>query len=141
MSLENIMSISGVAMDAQTARINLAVSNIANVDTVESSSETAYKAKRAVFKTILEDQANHAQGEIVGGVKIKEIIEDQEPHPSFYDPSHPLSNEEGYIFSSNVDVMTEMVDIQAASRSYESAVEASNTAKRLMTRTIEMLQR
>ena len=50
-------------------------------------------------------------------------------------------NEEGYIFSSNVDVMTEMVDIQAASRSYESAVEASNTPKRLMTRTIEMLQR
>ena len=85
------MSISGVAMDAQTARINLAVSNIANVDTVESSAETAYKAKRAVFKTILEGQANHSQGEIAGGVKITEIIEDQEPHPSFYDPSHPLS--------------------------------------------------
>ena len=37
--------------------------------------------------------------------------------------------------------MTEMVDIKAASQSYESAVEASNTAKRLLNRTIEMLQK
>ena len=56
MSFENIMSISGGALDAQTARINLAASNIANADTVDTSPEQAFKAKRIVFKTILEDE-------------------------------------------------------------------------------------
>jgi flagellar basal-body rod protein FlgC len=141
MSLENILSISGLAMDAQTARINLSVSNIANADTQDSTPETAFKAKRAVFRTILDGEVNKARGELAGSVRVSEIIEDQSPHPSVYLPSHPLANEDGYVFSSNVDVMTEMVDIKAASRSFESAVEASNTAKRLMMRTIEMLQK
>ena len=52
-----------------------------------------------------------------------------------------MADQNGYVHNSNVDVMQEMVDITAASRSFESAVEASNTAKRLMTRTIEMLSK
>ena len=141
MSFENIMSISGGALDAQTARINLAASNIANADTVDTSPEQAFKAKRIVFKTILEDEVYRCGRAIAGGVKVSEIIEDQSTNPSHYDPYHALANEDGYVFGSNVDVMTEMVDIQAAARSFESSVEASNTAKRLMMRTIEMLQK
>jgi len=141
MSFENIMSISGGAMDAQTARINLAASNIANADTVDSTPEAAFKAKRAVFKTILEDEVHRGTDLVAGGVKVSEIAEDDAINPSRYDPNHPLANEEGFVFGSNVNVMTEMVDIQAASRSFESAVEASNTAKRLMMRTIEMLKK
>ena len=141
MSFENIMSISGGAMDAQTARINLAASNIANADTVDSTPEAAFKAKRAVFKTILEDEVYRGADAVAGGVKVSEIAEDDAINPSRYDPNHPLANEEGFVFGSNVNVMTEMVDIQAASRSFESAVEASNTAKRLMMRTIEMLKK
>lgn len=141
MSFENIMSISGGALDAQTARINLAASNIANADTVDTSPEQAFKAKRIVFKTILEDEVYRGGRTIAGGVKVSEIVEDQSTNPSHYDPYHALANEDGYVFGSNVDVMTEMVDIQAAARSFESSVEASNTAKRLMMRTIEMLQK
>ena len=141
MSFENIMSISGGAMDAQTARINLAASNIANADTVDNSRESAFKAKRAVFKTILEDEVYRGAKLVAGGVKISEITEDTAINPTRYDPSHPMANEEGFVFGSNVNVMTEMVDIKAASRSFESSVEASNTAKRLMMRTIEMLQK
>ena len=70
-----------------------------------------------------------------------EVAEDTTPVPSHYDPSSPMADENGYVHNSNVDVMQEMVDITAASRSFESAVEASNTAKRLMTRTIEMLSK
>jgi flagellar basal-body rod protein FlgC len=141
MSLENIMSISAGAMDAQTARINLAASNIANADTVDSSPETAFKAKRAVFKTILEDEVHRGSPWTPGSVRVSDIVDDKSPHLAIYEPSHPLANKEGFIYSSNVDIMTEMVDIKAASQSYESAVEASNTAKRLLNRTIEMLQK
>ena len=63
------------------------------------------------------------------------------PAPAVYEPNHPDADAQGYVYTSNVEVMAEMVDITAASRSYESAVEASNTAKRLMMRTIELLKK
>ena len=93
------------------------------------------------YSTILEDEVHRGTDLVAGGVKVSEIAEDDAINPSRYDPNHPLANEEGFVFGSNVNVMTEMVDIQAASRSFESAVEASNTAKRLMMRTIEMLKK
>jgi flagellar basal-body rod protein FlgC len=141
MSFENIMSISSAAMDAQTARINLAASNVANADTVDSSPEKAFKAKRAVFKTVLEDQVYLGSNLVKGGVQVSGIKEDNTANPQRYEPNHPLANDEGFVFASNVNVMTEMVDMKAATRSFESAVEASNTAKRLMMRTIEMMQK
>ena len=141
MSFENIMGIAGQAMDAQTIRINAAVSNIANADTQAGSPDNAFKAKRVVFKSILASEVNQERGDPVGGVRVTEIAEDNKPAPAIYRPNHPDADEDGYIYTSNVDVMTEMVDITAASRSYESVVEASNTAKRLMMRTIELLKK
>jgi len=141
MSFENIMGIAGQAMDAQTIRINAAVSNIANADTQAGSPDDAFKAKRVVFKSILASEVNQDRGDPVGGVRVTEIAEDKKPAPAIYKPNHPDADEDGYIYTSNVDVMTEMVDITAASRSYESVVEASNTAKRLMMRTIELLKK
>lgn len=141
MSFENIMGIAGQAMDAQTIRINAAVSNIANADTQAGSPDDAFKAKRVVFKSILASEVNQERGDPVGGVRVTEIAEDKKPAPAIYKPNHPDADEDGYIYTSNVDVMTEMVDITAASRSYESVVEASNTAKRLMMRTIELLKK
>jgi flagellar basal-body rod protein FlgC len=141
MSFENIMGIAGQAMDAQTIRINAAVSNIANADTQAGSPDDAFKAKRVVFKSILASEVNQDRGDPVGGVRVTEITEDNKPAPAIYKPNHPDADEDGYIYTSNVDVMTEMVDITAASRSYESVVEASNTAKRLMMRTIELLKK
>ena len=141
MSFENIMGIAGQAMDAQTIRINAAVSNIANADTQAGSPDDAFKAKRVVFKSILASEVNQDRGDPVGGVRVTEIAEDNKPAPAIYKPNHPDADEDGYIYTSNVDVMTEMVDITSASRSYESVVEASNTAKRLMMRTIELLKK
>ena len=94
-----------------------------------------------VFKSILASEVNQDRGDPVGGVRVSEIAEDKKPAPAIYKPNHPDADEDGYIYTSNVDVMTEMVDITAASRSYESVVEASNTAKRLMMRTIELLKK
>ena len=141
MSFENIMGIAGQAMDAQTVRINAAVSNIANADTQAGSPEDAFKAKRVIFKTILASEVNQKRGDTVGGVRVAEIAEDLAPAPAVYEPNHPDADAKGYVYTSNVEVMAEMVDITAASRSYESAVEASNTAKRLMQRTIELLKK
>ena len=93
MSLENIKNIAGMAMDAQTVRLNLSVSNIANAETLASSPEDAYKAKRPVFKTVLENEVNESIGRVSGGV-YGGRAEDTTPVPS-HDPSSPMADETG----------------------------------------------
>ena len=141
MKLDDIMSVAGAALEANTVRMNLAVSNIANAEVMAGNENDAFKAKRAVFRTILEDEVDKRRGEVSGGVRVQEVIEDTTSHTVSFDPNHPDANEEGYVYLSNVNAMNEMVEMTAAARSFETNVEALNTAKQLMLRTVELLKK
>ena len=141
MSLDRIFGVAGGAMDAQVIRMNLAISNIANAEVTESNTEDAYKAKRPVFETILADEVDARRGEAQGGVRVRRIVEDQSTNPANFDPGHPNANEDGYVYMSNVNPMNELVEMTAAARSFESNIEAMNTAKQLMLRTVELLKK
>ena len=56
MALEDIFNVAGSALNAQTTRMNTTASNLANAATVAGSEDGAFRAKRAVFKSILADQ-------------------------------------------------------------------------------------
>lgn len=141
MKLDDIMTVAGGALEANTVRMNLAVSNIANAEVLAGSEAEAFKAKRAVFRTILESEVDKRRGEVSGGVRIQEVIEDTTSHTVSFDPNHPDANEEGYVYLSNVNAMNELVEMTAAARSFETNVEALNTAKQLMLRTVELLKK
>jgi flagellar basal-body rod protein FlgC len=119
----------------------LAVENISNSDVVSGSAETAYKAKRVNFATILEHQVDADRRETVGGVRIDEEYEDERAVPATYEPDNPLSDENGFVYPSNVDSMIEMVEITQASRAFETNIEAMNTAKQLAMRALETLRK
>ena len=141
MKLDDIMSVAGAALEANTVRMNLAVSNIANAEVMAGNEDDAYKAKRAVFRTILEDEVDKRRGEVSGGVRVQQVIEDTTSHTVSFDPNHPDANEEGYVYLSNVNAMNELVEMTAAARSFETNVEALNTAKQLLWRTVELLKK
>ena len=141
MKLDDIMSVAGAALEANTVRMNLAVSNIANAEVMAGNEDDAYKAKRAIFRTILEDEVDKRRGEVSGGVRVQQVIEDTTSHTVSFDPNHPDANEEGYVYLSNVNAMNELVEMTAAARSFETNVEALNTAKQLMLRTVELLKK
>ena len=141
MKLDDIMSVAGAALEANTVRMNLAVSNIANAEVMAGNEDDAYNAKRAVFRTILEDEVDKRRGEVSGGVRVQQVIEDTTSHTVSFDPNHPDANEEGYVYLSNVNAMNELVEMTAAARSFETNVEALNTAKQLMLRTVELLKK
>jgi flagellar basal-body rod protein FlgC len=141
MSLERIIGMSSGAMDAQSRRLALAVENISNSDVVSGSPETAYKAKRVNFATILDHQVDADRRETVGGVRIDEEYEDERAVPATYEPGNPLSDENGFVYPSNVDSMIEMVEITQASRAFETNIEAMNTAKQLAMRALETLRK
>ena len=141
MSLERILGMAGGAMDAQSKRLSLAVENIANSDVVSGDKETAYKAKRVNFATILDHQVQADRRETAGGVRVDKVFEDNKVVPATYQPDNPLADEEGFVYPSNVDSMMEMVEITQASRAFETNIEAMNTAKQLALRTIETLRK
>ncbi|PXZ03740.1 flagellar basal body rod protein FlgC [Gilliamella apicola] len=131
----SIFSISGSALMAQTQRMNISASNLANADSITSTSGQAYRAKQVIFEV-----DNYGYQNSVAGVKVSEVIEDPAPMNLVYEPNHPLADERGYIQKPNVDVVAEMVNTISASRSYQANVEVINTAKSLMLKTLTLGQ-
>jgi flagellar basal-body rod protein FlgC len=137
MALDKIMTIAASAMNAQTVRLNATASNLANSNVMSSTPEGIYKGKRAIFETIMQEQMSAYEG-IEGGVKVSEIVNSEKPGQQIYDPSNPNANEQGYIYSSNVNTVEEMIEMLDASRAYQNNVEVISTAKELMMRTLEI---
>lgn len=135
MSLFNIFDIAGSGMSAQSLRLNTTASNLANANSVSSSVDETYRARHPVFSAVLDDAQ---QGYKQGGVKVNGIVESQSPVRAEYNPSHPMANNDGYIFHSNVDSISEMANMMSASRSYQNNVEIANTSKQLLLQTLQM---
>ncbi|MCK9990671.1 MAG: flagellar basal body rod protein FlgC [Rugosibacter sp.] len=125
MSLQNVFSIAGSALTAQSARLNAVASNLANADSVVGADGQPYRAKQVVF------QAMAVEGGGVG-VRVKQVVESAAPLRMMYDPKNPAADEQGYVAMPNVNVVDEMVNMISASRSYQNNVEVMNTAKTLL---------
>jgi flagellar basal-body rod protein FlgC len=128
------LDISASGMHAQTVRLNTVASNMANVDSISSNAEETYRGKQPVFETILNDET----GEPKGGVRVKDIVENEAPLKMEYNPNHPMANDEGYIYRPNVNTVEEMANMMSAQRSYETNIEVLNTSKQLIMRTIQL---
>lgn len=136
--MDNIFGIAGTALNAQLLRMNATASNLANANSVAGSEQEAYRGKRPLFKALLKEEMTHGGAQFMGGVKVDRIVQDPAPVRKTWDPGNPLADKEGYVFHSNVNEMSEMVDMMAASRSYQNNVEVVNTARQLMMRTLEI---
>jgi flagellar basal-body rod protein FlgC len=134
MSMLNIFNVAGSAVSAQSQRLNVVASNLANADAVAGPDGQAYKARQVVFQTELMGQMGAA------GVKVSTIAEDATPGRRVHDPKHPAAAEDGYVTYSNVNAVEEMVNMISASRSYQNNVEVMNTAKTLLLKTLQLGQ-
>ena len=134
MSLFNIFNVAGSGMSAQSQRLNVVASNIANADSVTSSTGQAYRAKQVIFS------ATPVAGSDAKGVTVERVVEDASPAKMVYDPKHPLADDKGYVAMPNVNVVEEMVNMISASRSYQTNVDTMNAAKTLLMKTLTLGQ-
>ena len=132
MSMLNIFNVAGSAVSAQSQRLNVIASNLANADTVAGPDGRAYRARQVTFQTQLMGAAGAA------GVTVSAVTEDQMPGRRVHDPKHPSADGDGYVTYSNVDMVDEMVNMISASRSYQNNVEVMNTTKTLLLKTLQM---
>jgi flagellar basal-body rod protein FlgC len=138
MSIDHIIGVASTALNAQITRMNATASNLANAGTVAGSAEEAFRAKRAVFKALMNEEMTNAAAQYVGGVKIDRVVDDAAPPRRVSDPKNPLADAQGFVYQSNVSEVGEMVEMMAAARSYQNNVEVINTARQLLMRTLDV---
>jgi flagellar basal-body rod protein FlgC len=138
MSLARIFDVAGSAVSAQSQRLNVVASNLANADTVAGPDGSPYKARQVVFQTLL--MGAPGQKDANAGVRVSTITESQAAARRVHDPKHPGADADGYVTFSNVSPVEEMVNMISASRSYQNNVEVMNTARSLLLKTLQMGQ-
>jgi flagellar basal-body rod protein FlgC len=135
MSMNAVFQIASSAMTAQSKRLNVVASNLANVDSAASSTGGAYKAKQVVFSA----QPVGSDKSAVG-VRVARVVEDPSPPRLQFYPNHPLADALGFVTFPNEDPVEEMVNMISASRAYQTNADVMNAAKTMAMRTLSLLQ-
>ncbi len=139
MSLWNIFGVAGSGMSAQTMRLNTTASNLSNADIPAKSADQAYKARYPVFQAALQDAVGGMK-EQQPGVKVTGLYESNAEARKVFNPNHPMSDKEGYVYFPNVNVVEEMANMISASRSYQMNVQVMSTTKQMLLRTLQLGQ-
>jgi flagellar basal-body rod protein FlgC len=127
--------IAGSALSAQSLRLNLTASNLANMHDVAGDPNAVYRPRHAMFRA-----ASTPFSDVMAGVNVVGVVESTAAPVERYDPGNPQANAEGMVYASAVNPMEEMANMISASRSYQSNLEVINTAKSLMLRTLSLGQ-
>lgn len=137
MSLFNVLNIAGSALDAQSKRLNIVASNLANAESTTSSTGEPYRARQIVFQAVPVGGNQLKNG---ATVRVKQVSEDLSPPRRVYDPKHPTADKQGYVTYPNVNAVDEMVNMISASRSYQTNVDVITTTKAMLGRLLTIGQ-
>ncbi|MCL2184683.1 MAG: flagellar basal body rod protein FlgC [Treponema sp.] len=150
MGIFGSMNIAATGLSANRLRLDVISDNMANVNTTRTNEGGPYKRSRVIMRPMvsspywrspfLPESMDNGLGK---GVRVAEVQKDTSTEPRFiYDPTHPdamLSGpREGYVEMPNVDVVTEMVDMISASRSYEANAAIIEGAKAMFQRALDI---
>ena len=163
MQIFDVLDISSSGLSAQRRKLTAIASNLANVDTTRTDEGGPYKRRRVVmleapkmtkFSTLLDQAENRLrvtdlrhrpEGEprpgeffVGSGVLSQEVREESVKPRMVYDPNHPDAREDGMVLYPDVNTITEMVDMIAASRAYEANITVMNAAKDMANRALDI---
>jgi flagellar basal-body rod protein FlgC len=137
--LTTAIAASASALDAQRARIEVAVSNIANAESTRGPDGQPYRRRDVVLSATPIDPFAAALGSADAvGVQVSEVVEDESPFRRRYEPSHPDADAQGFVATPNVDVPEEMVDMLGAARAYQANLTAINVIRDTIQRALEL---
>lgn len=140
MPLNTIFNIASSALVAETTRLTTSASNMSNANVVTGNPDDTYKAQYPVFKAAQEQAQQWMDNEVKGGVEVAAIYESEAEPIQLYQPNNPLADENGFVYTPNVNYVEEMANIISASRAYQMDLEMLNTTKQLIQRTLQLGQ-
>ncbi len=136
--------ISSTGLTAERTRMDIISKNIANINTTRTASGGPYRRQMAIFK----EQESNSFEKILdaakglktsgNGVEVAAIVEDKSDFKREYNPSHPDSDEDGYVLLPNIDSITEMINLISANRAYDANVTVINGTKSMAMKALEI---
>src|SRR6201987_698672 len=129
------MGIATSGLRAQAGRMRVISENIANADsTAPIAGGDPYRRKVPTFTAQL-DRALDAQVVALG-----RVAQDQSAFRVKYEPNNPAADAAGNVKYPNVNSLVEMTDLRDAQRSYEANLNVITATRRMIQRTLDILQ-
>jgi flagellar basal-body rod protein FlgC len=130
------LTIAATGLRAQTARMKVIAENIANANsTAPNPGADPYQRKIATFGQMVDRETGAT------GVRMTGVQRDRSEFRLRYDPTHPGADANGYVKLPNVNTLLESMDMREAQRAYEANLNVVESARAMMTRTIDLLRR
>jgi flagellar basal-body rod protein FlgC len=119
MSVFSVIGIAGTGATVYRKWLDAVSDNIANLNTVRSTSEAAYQEKRVI--------AEPMPG---GGVQVAGVTAGSSAEGRLvYEPTHPLADADGYVRYPDVDLSSEMTQLIMAQRGYQANLSSVDRAR------------
>jgi flagellar basal-body rod protein FlgC len=144
---DGIFSIIGSALNAQDMRMGAISSNLANASSVAAPGQQPYRAHELVFQAqpVVDGEydgggTGDASDGSALGVQVAATVQSNAPPTRKYDPGNPYADSSGYVTSSNVSPVDEMVNMIDSSNSYSASVAMLQQASRIDQQMINSFQ-
>lgn len=135
MTFDGTMAISAAGMRAQGDRLRVIAENLANANTTaETPGDLPYRRKVVIFQNLLDREAG------VDTVRVTKVDVDKGDFQRKFDPTHPSADADGYVLLPNVSSIIESMDMREAQRAYEANLSVIDSARQMLSRTVELLR-
>ena len=159
----NAIKVSAAGLSVQRAKMNAVAENIANAETTKTKEGGPYRRQTVVVsesrekisfsalmqkagRKLLRTNSMHMAGvdkAVSGSTEIskanwKTERASKDAYKLIYEPNHPHADEDGYVKMPDVEIITEMVDMMAASRGYEANTVAISAAKNMASEALDI---
>jgi flagellar basal-body rod protein FlgC len=150
MGIFSSINIAATGLSAERVRLDVIADNMANVNTTRTAEGGPFRRSRVIMRPRAESPfwrspflPESLDNGIGRGVRVAEIQKDYATENHLrWDPTHPdaikSGPREGYVELPNVDVVTEMVDMISASRSYEANAAIIEGSKTMFQRALDI---
>ena len=150
MGIYSSINIAATGLTAERVRLDVIADNMANVNTTRTQEGGPYRRSRVIMRPRAEGAywrspflPESMDNGIGRGVRVLEIQKDYATeNPLRWDPTHPDAIKSGpragYVELPNVDIVTEMVDMISASRSYEANASIIEGSKSMFQRALNI---
>jgi len=150
MGMFSTINTAASGLTAERLRLDVISDNIANANTTRTADGGPFRRSRVIFEPRVEqpywrspflpEALNNGIGK---GVRVAEVEKDMDSELRLvYDPTHPDSIQtgpkKGYVEYSNVNTVSEMVDMISASRAYEANVAIMDGSKSMFSKALEI---
>lgn len=133
-SISSPIDIAVSGLKAQNKNIEVISSNVANSRTLDAGNGQPYRRVQALL------QAENPKGDGIGGVRLEEILPDKTDFVKVLDPGNPRADAQGYISMPNVDIPTELVNLNVASRAYQANAAVLKRYQMMVDVSLELLR-